>query len=268
MCYVGSTAYRLFLACMAGSIIWLQGCKDQHVGAHKDASEVWITSDSVVWMASYRNCNPDSVACTYMRVFMPYTSDEWLNSVLNIKVIQANSGESPAAIDSLCKQFVKEYATFVAEMNGDYHTPWYQDQKISLLYQNGSDYSFQLELSEYTGGAHGMYQKQLFMVNRVGKRVFTAHDLLDTGQVEFKRAVELYFREAASVQENQPLSDAGYTFLDESFSLPMNMCMVEEGLLCYYAAYEAGPYVLGDLEFVIPVKAIAPFMKKPIRKES
>jgi hypothetical protein len=244
-------------------LYWLQACNGPVKEVEKEAGEISITPDSLIWLSSYRNCAPDSPACTYMRITMPYVTDAWLRSTLESQLLSAKDGSNHISLDSACKSFVKEYEFFVAEMKGDYEIPWYQDQKLTLLFQEGTRYSFQLEHSEYTGGAHGGFFKQLFMVDVMQKRLFTAHDLLDTASTAFKQMLEFYFREAASIESDQSLAEAGYSFMDASFALPSGMCMVEEGLLCYYAVYEAGPYVMGDLEFVIPMDKVESFLKKP-----
>ena len=75
-------------------------------------------------------------------------------------------------------------------------------------------------------------------------------------QPRLRELAEVHFREARELGVDESLSDAGF-FWGESFALPENYALTEEGLYFYYNPYEIAAYVVGPTSFTISREQMA-----------
>lgn len=108
----------------------------------------------------------------------------------------------------------------------------------------------------YNGGAHGNYASYMenFDVatgNRVylGDVVVQPYNLIALG--------EQIFRKNKGVAAGSNLSDGGFMFKEDVFTLPETFGIFPEGLLFVYAPYEIASYAEGEQYLLIPYSLIA-----------
>jgi hypothetical protein len=74
--------------------------------------------------------------------------------------------------------------------------------------------------------------------------------------------VEKKFREVREIESSISIADAGF-FWGDSFGLPQNFALQEDGVYFYYNPYEAAAYALGATEFTIPYEELKEVIRQP-----
>lgn len=115
----------------------------------------------------------------------------------------------------------------------------------------------ELDLSEwdYTGGAHGngIFYVKLFDINSA--RLLTLEDFIsDIDQLN--AIAEKYFRKLMGLDTDANLSDAGFWFEEDVFSVNDNFFFENNNLVFYYNTYEIGPYSGGPTQLELPIKEL------------
>lgn len=118
------------------------------------------------------------------------------------------------------------------------------------LFQNEKVISFELSNYSFTGGAHGNYGSALFsFLLGNGKIVDLADIIPDTAALQ--PLIEKAFVASKNTEGEQ------YTLVDLVFPesiplpLPMQWCVVKEGVRFVYNPYEVAPYAVGQTDFVL-----------------
>ncbi len=112
---------------------------------------------------------------------------------------------------------------------------------------------------DYSGGAHGNYLTNYYLLDKKTGEEIRLHDAL-TDVKKVTKIGEKYFRKTQELPPNMSLEDCGFWF-EKGFQLTGNFYFSEKGMEFIYNPYEIGPYALGMIEFTIPMKEIAPFLK-------
>ncbi|MFP3091458.1 RsiV family protein [Treponema sp. TIM-1] len=103
----------------------------------------------------------------------------------------------------------------------------------------------------YTGGAHGMREKNYFVIDLVEKKQIRLKDLFLEGTKEaLKTRVEDALRAYSSLEPGAPLS-SGYYFND-SVEPSENFFLTTGGIGFYWDPYEIAPYSVGPVKIIIP----------------
>ncbi|MDR2069101.1 MAG: RsiV family protein [Spirochaetaceae bacterium] len=107
----------------------------------------------------------------------------------------------------------------------------------------------------YTGGAHGMREKDYFVVDLVEKKQIRLKDLFPEGTKEaLKTRVEDALRVYSALEPGAPLS-TGYYFND-SVEPSEDYFLTPEGIGFHWDPYEIAPYSVGAVKIIIPYKDI------------
>jgi hypothetical protein len=108
----------------------------------------------------------------------------------------------------------------------------------------------------YTGGAHGMREKQYFVFDVESAKQLVLTDLIKDGtQPRLLRILEAALRADTGLEPNDPLSEGAF-FNDTLEELPDNFFFSAEGLGFYWNLYEIAPYVSGAFETIVPFSAL------------
>ncbi|MDR2758277.1 MAG: RsiV family protein [Spirochaetaceae bacterium] len=103
----------------------------------------------------------------------------------------------------------------------------------------------------YTGGAHGMREKDYFVIDLVEKKQIQLEDLFLAGSQEtLKTRVEDALRAYSALESGEPLS-TGYYFND-SVEPSENFFLTAEGIGFQWNPYEIAPYSVGPVKIIIP----------------
>lgn len=135
---------------------------------------------------------------------------------------------------------------------------WQTNQQIRVSAQSPRLLVVTREYDAYTGGAHGSAGVAFDNIDVITQRVVRLSDLFTASERQaLTRIAEPFFRLDNEVKANETLTQGGYWFEKNSFKLPEQFALTEDGLLFVYGQYEIGPYVMGMPDFVLPYKAIA-----------
>ena len=216
-------------------------------------------------------CSKDSSLCTLAEATYPIAegtapavqriNDSILHYVKTMLHGSVNA-EGTSAIqtpEEAAKEFVALYDDFLLE-TPDYEMKWYNQVVGDILYRTDSLVTIELSNSTFTGGAHPNYVSRLMTFHLPDGRYLGLDDLV-ADKAALTGLAEQYFRQARELAPGSSLQDEGF-FWGESFALPSNLGLTEDGLYFFYNSYEAAPYALGTTEFVIPYPALEGILAK------
>jgi hypothetical protein len=107
----------------------------------------------------------------------------------------------------------------------------------------------------FTGGAHGMREREYFVVDSEEKQQLSLEDLfLESAKAPLKALVEDALRNYSKLSPGKPLS-AGYYF-DDSIEVSENFFLTPEGIGFHWNPYEIAPYSVGFIEVVVPYERL------------
>ncbi len=133
----------------------------------------------------------------------------------------------------------------------DYSMGFVHELTSKNLIQNSKVISFELSSYSFTGGAHGNYGSALFSFRMNDGGLVQLTDIVqDTASL--RPLLEAGFVESKSAQSGETYTLADLVF-PESIPLPMPLqwCIVREGVRFTYNPYEVASYALGQTDIVL-----------------
>ena len=139
-------------------------------------------------------------------------------------------------------------------IHDEFYTPFtYTYQMGEIHYLDERYLCFQMDGYEYSGGAHGMPYREIFLFDlQTGKQLGLA-DILDITEEDLKVLVSTYFKELSA--------KTGFSFsspedlekeIFEGVDMESPFYMTKEGLVFFYQPYEIAAYAVGFPEVTIP----------------
>jgi hypothetical protein len=108
----------------------------------------------------------------------------------------------------------------------------------------------------YTGGAHGMREREYFVLDFAEMERLGLEDVIKSGsEPALAEAVEAALRDFSNLTGETPLSQ-GYYF-EDTVEPSKNFFLSSRGLGFHWDPYEIAPYVVGPVEILIPWDKIA-----------
>ena len=115
----------------------------------------------------------------------------------------------------------------------------------------------------YTGGAHGNGSYTIEHFDKTDGRKLEPIDFF-TDIDELNSICEPFFRTIFELDADTDLSDAGFWFEDNKFSINNNFYFTGNSVTFYYNTYEIAPYSGGPTELEIPIDKIKHLIKREI----
>lgn len=212
---------------------------------------------------THNNCNLDSPDCAYITYTYPVFSspkpDANIDSLNNL--VLTIFGITPTqSIQQSQKTFIQEYTKFIHN-NKDSEQSWYSQTNITVPYQNNRLVCLNIEMDDYTGGAHGMYMTIYNNYDKKKKQVLVMHRLFTPENLnKLLKLVEPKFRESNELKPDADLEASGYWFKDNIFHLNDNFIFTEEGITWLFNPYEIAAYVQGTIEVTIKKEDVLPLL--------
>ncbi|MEH6305890.1 RsiV family protein [Olivibacter sp. CPCC 100613] len=198
---------------------------------------------------------------TYFKADFPVFEQKEIDALIK-KQFTANRQPDTqyTSIEQEAKAFIENYEDFV-KMD-EYPRAWYAEMHAKVLENKASYLSLSLELSDYTGGAHGNYATLFYnydpsKVDTIGLEKVINSDRFET----LTKIAEGIFREQEGLSSAQSL-DESYFFEDNRFHLNNNFTLTPKGLLFLYNVYEIKPYAAGVTKLMIPYEQIDSLMSE------
>lgn len=217
-----------------------------------------------------QRCPVDSSACLSMSVAFPLAEGDssgvihLVNDSIqyyvrsSMAVFAVNPEDVAGSMDSIAAELIGEYETLLEE-SPEYAMPWEVSVAGKVLSQSDRWASVSVETYSYTGGAHPNTFLSLLNFDLSTGKTLTLADIT-ANPSKLEALVQVKFREAREVLDDQSFDDAGY-FWGQGFALPANFALTAEGLYFYYNPYEAAAYALGPTEFTVPYSLLEGILK-------
>jgi hypothetical protein len=128
---------------------------------------------------------------------------------------------------------------------------WYYNEAFAYNAGNSKLTVISREWEYYTGGAHGMRNRDYYVFSLGDKKRLALSDiLLDEAKPALGDLVEAALRKQMGIPEWIPLSEQG--FFENSINKLEDFFLAPQGLGFQWDPYEIGPYSMGIIEIVIP----------------
>jgi hypothetical protein len=125
----------------------------------------------------------------------------------------------------------------------------------------------------YTGGAHGSFSTNSFVVDPAAIKRLTIDDLFSNRE-ELRRLLEAELRRRYELPKGAPLSEAG--FFEDQVELPENFFLSQDAperlsgnstdggpfISFLWNAYEIAPYVMGPITATLPLRELSALLRK------
>lgn len=240
------------------SLLVISACDTGQQSEKESEKSIALVFSPVSFEKRQKGC--ERQACAEITVdYLKFEQGDELNESLNEK-INARIAENLAAfqfgttkkqsLDELASLFIENYEKFKLEFP-ESQTGWYVRQKVSLSYKGKTFVSIQFDTEAYTGGAHPITERSFLNVDKEGN-VLDRYDHFVISESKLKDLAEDLFRKKQNIKPSEKLSDAGFIFKNDQFSLPKSMGFTKAGMVLYYNSYEVADYASGAIEIMIP----------------
>lgn len=215
---------------------------------------------SIAVTKSVRECLRDSICYNISLNYPEFTggpnpaATNAINDSLRLgvySILEVNMQLSlEAAIDS-ARVHMRRLLSLDMEMMPDItDREYYSEVDGSMLWQNGQYLSVEMNASGFTGGAHGYYGTALTTYD-----LNTGKSLLLSAVISDPEALRTMLGEAfvAEKQEMVPGVTLAELLLepDQPLALPVNFCILPEGIRFMYNPYEVAPYAVGQTDIML-----------------
>lgn len=162
-----------------------------------------------------------------------------------------------AFVDSL----VAEYRKFTTDFP-DTPGGWTVERSANILRNTPSLLVVTVQSYENVGGAHpNHFERYLCFSPSTGHPLTLDSVLTGTYTPTLIAEAERMFRSEREITKESSLSDAGWMFPDDKFTLAVNWMPNRDGIVFHYNTYEVGPYVMGTTTITVPYKALKQYLR-------
>lgn len=182
------------------------------------------------------------------------------NFLINSMVMGAGGTDGNVmTIDTAIIELEEEFRDFIDDL--DFPTPnWSIESTVDVTFSDSTYFAISMHNYNYMGGAHPNYSVSKRIFNKESGQILKLTDLV-TDVSAIKKLVETNFRKEVKVPVPISLSESGFWFENDKFTLPENIGMTNDGLEFYYNPYEVAPYAQGAIDIVLPFNKIQNLLK-------
>jgi hypothetical protein len=128
---------------------------------------------------------------------------------------------------------------------------WYYNETLAYNSGNARLAVISREWDYYTGGAHGMRNRDYYVFSLDDKRQLVLNDIIrEEAKPDLGNLEEAALRKQMEIPEWIPLSEKG--FFEDTLEKMDDFFLAPHGLGFQWDPYEIGPYSMGIMEVVIP----------------
>jgi hypothetical protein len=136
---------------------------------------------------------------------------------------------------------------------------WVYSETIGLYAKTSSALVVSLDREYYTGGAHGMTERNYFVFDLGnGNRLLLADILEDGAMPSLQKLAEGELRTAMNIPAQLPLMEKG--FFSNTLDILYDFYINSSGIGIQWDPYEIAPYVMGAMEILIPARSAKGFL--------
>lgn len=163
--------------------------------------------------------------------------------------------------DELMQNFIDEYKNFKIEFP-ESDQEWEIERKAENNFNDENILSCTFSEYSYLGGAHPNSFSRFKNFNLNTGEELKLSDILVAGYLdELNNIAEVIFRKERELEENINLTEDGFWFDNDKFSVNKNFRIAKDGLYFFYNNYEISAYAYGPTELFIPYTSITKLIK-------
>ncbi len=161
----------------------------------------------------------------------------------------------------LMHNFIYEYNNFKKGFP-EAQQEWEIERRVDNNFKDDNILSCTSSEYSYLGGAHSNTYLRFTNFKLKSGEIIDLSDILIAGFLpELNSIVEPIFRKEKNLTEDINLTEAGFWFDDNKFSVNNNFTIGKDGLTFFYNSYEITAYAYGPTELFIPYKSIKKLIK-------
>lgn len=183
----------------------------------------------------------------------PEAEERLREVVQTLLIAPAPFVESAADAEELAREFLRQQADVSrSHPEGSSTEGWFLERRIVVVHQDARVFSLSVSESWYSGGVHPNSSRTLASFDPGTGRRLALDDLVERSRVpDLVDLAERRFREVRGIPRGVLLSEAGFTFPQETFYVNDDFAVTPEGLAFHFDPYEVGPYALGPTDYVV-----------------
>lgn len=154
---------------------------------------------------------------------------------------------------------IKQMALDIKE-EGYLTSPYYVGVHYTVLMQNDTYLSIEVNYNEYTGGAHGNYYSDYLIYDLEAETRLTLRDIVKT-DVDYMQVINDALLEAVEDKRSRfEYGDVIHSWYEGVEEETLSFSLQTDGLGIHFQPYEIGPYPEGAPSFLIPYERLANIM--------
>jgi hypothetical protein len=259
---------KVLVVLQLASLLFFISCADTSDDQKLQDNSIRI--ETVILQQQSEGCeNSDSGNCTKIKLeyielknLPNLAAMEKINSKIQTDLLRPIGGEkSNKNFDELMQSFIDEYKNFKKDFP-ESQQEWEIERRIDNNFNDDNILSCTSSEYSYLGGAHSNTYLTFTNFNLNSGEIIDLSDILIDGFLpELNSIVEPIFRKEKNLTEDINLTEAGFWFDDDKFSVNNNFSIGKDGLKFVYNNYEITAYANGPTELFIPYKSIKNLIK-------
>lgn len=244
------------------------GCTNKADGQKLQDDSIWI--ETMILKQQSEGCqNDNSDSCAKIKIeyiLLKSLSDlsvvDKINSKIQTELLRPiGSEKNNKNFEELMQNFIDEYKNFKKEFS-EAQQEWEVEREAASNFNDENILACSLSEYSYLGGAHPNSFLTLKNYNLKSGELIKLSDVLVKGyQNELNNIAEPIFRKEKELTAEENLTEAGFWFDEDKFSINKNFSISKDGLTFYYNSYEITAYAFGPTELFIPYKSIKNLIK-------
>lgn len=160
--------------------------------------------------------------------------------------------EAPRGFEAEAEQWITDWQRFHAEFP-DSSITYFARRTAEVTFSSEALVTIEVRRDEFRGAAEPESTREFLNLSpSTGLEVQLASLLEPAGMEDLRRLAEWHFRRQRQIPADSRLSEAGFAFENDAFSLPRHWGFSARGLLLHYNAGEVAPPKLGPTTILAP----------------
>jgi len=255
-------------ASLLTSLLFLNGCADK--SNDRELQNNSLQFETVILNQQSGDCeNNGSGNCAKIKIeyielknLPDLSAMEKINSKILKELLRPiGSEKNNKNFEELMQNFVDEYKNFKEEFP-EAQQEWEIKRNAANNFNDDNILSCTFREYSYLGGAHPNTFSTFTNFNLKSGEILDLSDILIDGFLnELNDIAEPIFRKEKDLKEDINLTEAGFWFDDDEFSVNNNFSIGKDGLSFLYNNYEITSYAYGPTKIFIPYKSIKKLIK-------
>jgi hypothetical protein len=147
--------------------------------------------------------------------------------------------------------------------SGDSEITYYVRRTVEVLRHTAWVLSLEINDDTFTGGAHPAFERSFLNLRPQSGATIRLEELLDDDALPRLTALaERHFRRIRELPPERKLSEAGFHFDGDQFTLNRNWGVTGRGLVFYFNANEIAASLEGPTEILLPWSEVRPLLRR------